>query len=166
MCVCVCARVLNVSELNTHWSHCLKLTIFLLQPYRQSQQKGIDTRGQSPWCLLRWRHIVRMVSTQTGAHTEWHALEMVSLTDRRIYYWGNTHGCCWRDTRILVLDQFCMCHHRPYSFRQLPPWQLHSQLGYSKRSIYACVIWGRRCSFCSSAIVFVDANSLLEEPPV
>jgi len=156
VCVCVCARVLNVSELNTHWSHCLKLTIFWLQPYRQSQQKGIDTRGQSPWCLLRWRHIVRMVSTQTGAHTEWHALEMVSLTDRRIY-WGNTHGCCWRDTRILVLDQFCMCHHRPYSFRQLPPWQLHSQLGYSKRSIYACVIWGRCCSFCSAAILFVDA---------
>ena len=159
MCVWVCARVLNVSELNTHWSHCLKLTIFLLQPYRQSQQKGIDTRGQSPWCLLRWRHIVRMVSTQTGAHTEWHALEMVSLTDRRIYYWGNTHGCCWRDTGIFGSGSVLPVSPswRPYCFRQLPPWQLHSLLGYSKCSIHACVIWGRCCSFCSAAILFVDA---------
>ena len=159
MCVCVCVRVLNVSELNTHWSHCLKLTIFWLQPYRQSQQKGIDTRGQSPWCLLRWRHIVRMVSTQTGAHTEWHALEMVSLTDRRIYYWGNTHGCCWRDTGIFGSGSVLPVSPswRPYCFRQLPPWQLHSLLGYSKCSIYACVIWGRCCSFCSAAILFVDA---------
>lgn len=61
------------------WWHCLKLTKFWLQPYRQYQQKGTGTRGQSRWCLRRWRHITQMVSTQMGALTEWHAQKLVSL---------------------------------------------------------------------------------------
>lgn len=119
-----------------------------------------------------------MVSTQTGALTEWHAQKLVALTDglyslRKHSPWScifTQVPCHGRSAGIYVLNQFCTCHQHgglAFSLRfHTIPWQLHSQFEIFEMQ-HMClypVIWGHmRQSFSSQFVQRTDSFLLLTE---
>jgi hypothetical protein len=156
------------------WWHCLRLAKFWLQPYQQYQRKGIGTRGQNPWCLLRWRHITRMVSTQTGALTKWHAQKLVALMaiffEEALTVVLHLHSGSmpWQVRRYICFESILHVSPawRPCIFTQVPyhtmavtltVWDIRNVVRVAHMCLYP-VIWGHmRQSFsssCSAPILF------------